>query len=90
MIGKLRQSKEHEFEFYVEYEGQWQQSTIELMEAYGDNPDNFKCIKEIPIHPDDTEMLLDYPSMIPNLVDKLISFDFMSDGKEMCAALKLY
>lgn len=90
MKGILRQSEDHEYEFFVEYEGQWQQSTIELMEAYGDNPENFKCIKSMSVHPDDIEMFMDYPNMISSLVDREIYFDIIPDGKENCAALKLY
>jgi hypothetical protein len=90
MKGILRQSETNEFEFFIEYVGDWQQSTVDLMIANGDNPNDFECLKDVQVHPDDIEMFIDYPNMVPSLVDREIEFDFIPYGKEIYAALKLY
>jgi len=62
-------------DLFIEYEGEWQESTLLLMESYGDDPRDYRCLKEVPLHPDDCEWFRDYPRSFDRWENEAVDFE---------------
>ena len=81
---------QYENDFFIEYEGEWQESTLLLMEAVGDNPDDFRCIKEIPVHPDDVVFFNNYPECFDNIENTEIEFNIVTYNDKEVGNINFY